>query len=86
VTRDEALILFQLPREYTMDILQTRYRQLRRDAHPDKQGDKDLFIKIQQAYQLLCRPGICPLCDGRGYVREKEGAVTKKVQCPRCWG
>ena len=33
--------------------IKKRYRQLARENHPDKGGDKEKFQKIQEAYETL---------------------------------
>lgn len=33
--------------------IRAAYRKIRSSAHPDKQGDASMFVKIQQAYEIL---------------------------------
>ena len=69
-------------------------------------GDEDKFISIKEAYDFLSDPNnkkdeksglyneqeeaICPMCDGKGWRREKiktsRGYVAQKVKCSFCDG
>lgn len=51
---DEALKVFELP-ETTVDwqIIQTRYRALAHQHHPDRGGDADQFVAVTSAYEVL---------------------------------
>jgi DnaJ-class molecular chaperone len=62
------------------------YRRLASKFHPDKQGgDLETFQKIQKAYDAL-ESRVCPVCEGKGQITERNGAFVKHVGCPRCWG
>jgi DnaJ-class molecular chaperone len=62
------------------------YKRLAMKHHPDREGgDAAKFDAIQKAYKGL-QNAVCPVCNGRGQVRERKGAFTRLVNCPRCWG
>ena len=52
--------------------------------HPDRGGDPEEFQRITKAYEAMCKRK-CPICEGKGHIRVREGAFVKRQQCPRCW-
>lgn len=45
--------LFGLTKYFTQDDLKKRYNHLVQIHHPDKGGDADMFVRIQEAYNVL---------------------------------
>lgn len=54
----EQLQLFNLKTPFTAAQLKTSYRSLVQTHHPDRGGDHELFLKIQQGYDLLQQKAI----------------------------
>lgn len=53
MSRAEALQIFELGNDPTMDSIQKRYRDLMRTVHPDRGGSNYLAAKLNEAYQVL---------------------------------
>ena len=51
--RAEALALLELEAGASQQQIKRRYRELVNHHHPDKGGDRDRFVRIRQAYELL---------------------------------
>jgi curved DNA-binding protein CbpA len=49
----DALAIFNLREDYTLDTLKREYIKLIKDAHPDKGGNPQIFKMISSAYDLL---------------------------------
>lgn len=66
--------------------IRAAYKKLAMRYHPDRPGgDKEKFDQVTRAFRALYKR-TCPDCEGRGQVRIRDGAFTKLVNCPRCWG
>ncbi len=66
--------------------IRVAYKRLAMKYHPDREGgDIEKFNEVKMAYEKL-QDRICPVCEGVGQIRERSGAFTKLVNCPRCWG
>lgn len=74
-----------LPEGATEAEIKRAYRRLAALHHPDRGGDAEAFTRVRRAYEHALKPRKCLKCQGRGHIRVKEGAVTKKVPCPTCW-
>jgi len=68
----------------TYEELRTAYKRLAMKHHPDRGGDAKRFAEITKAYEALSIR-VCPVCGGKGKIRERNGAFIKTVNCPRCW-
>lgn len=53
IQQDEAWEILGLPDDSAITEVAKRYRALAAIHHPDKGGDKDMFIKIRAAYESL---------------------------------
>jgi len=51
--RHAAFEVLELEQEADQQTIMHRYRTLAARHHPDKGGDKDMFIRIRQAYEVL---------------------------------
>ena len=70
----------------TQAEIRDAYRKLAMQHHPDRAtGDLQKFTAVKLAYEGLTSR-VCSTCEGKGQVRERNGAFTKLVVCPRCWG
>jgi hypothetical protein len=49
----DALAIFNLREDYTVDTLKREYIKMIKDAHPDKGGNPQIFKMISSAYDLL---------------------------------
>jgi DnaJ-class molecular chaperone len=79
------LEILGLPKTASHADIKTAFRRLAAQHHPDRGGDAAKFNQIRKAYEQALRPRKCPECQGRGHIRVKEGATTRKVPCPTCW-
>lgn len=68
----------------TQEEIRIAYKRLAMKFHPDKGGSIEEFQRIKKAYEAL-KNRVCPVCEGRGQIRERRGAFTKLVNCPKCW-
>ena len=74
-----------VPPSATDDEIKAAYRRLAMKYHPDRAGgDQTKFDEVKKAYEGL-QNRVCSVCEGRGQIRERNGAFTKLVNCPRCW-
>ena len=65
--------------------IRVAYKRLAMKFHPDREGgDAERFDAVKKAYEGL-KNRVCPVCEGRGHIRERNGAFSKVVNCPRCW-
>ena len=72
-------------KEASAEAIKKAYRKQAMKYHPDREGgDAEKFDAVKKAYEGL-QDKVCPVCEGRGQVRERSGAFTKLVNCPRCW-
>lgn len=55
------------------------YRQLAQKHHPDRGGDKEIFQKIQWAYDLLSDPVRRKVYDETGHTEAKPPTLEEKV-------
>lgn len=55
MNRDPALAALGLEQHADWQAIQSRYRKLAKQHHPDKGGDRQEFIKIRQAFESLKR-------------------------------
>ena len=69
----------------TPEEIKQAFRRLAAKHHPDRGGSAQEFARVRRAYEKALKPRKCPECQGRGHIRVKEGAFTKKVPCPTCW-
>lgn len=53
MSRAEALQVFELGDNPSLDAIQKRYRELMRNVHPDRGGSNYLAAKLNEAYQVL---------------------------------
>jgi hypothetical protein len=53
MSRSEALQIFELGDNPSLDAIQKRYRDLMRSVHPDRGGSNYLAAKLNAAYQVL---------------------------------
>lgn len=53
MTRAEALQVFELGDNPSLDAIHKRYRELMRNVHPDRGGSNYLAAKLNEAYQVL---------------------------------
>lgn len=74
-----------VPSDASPEEIKRAYRRLAQVHHPDKGGDAATFTHLTAAYEAALKPKKCPACFGKGHVRERQGAITKKIPCPRCW-
>ncbi len=51
--RESAFEVLELPPDAARQAITESYRRLAAQHHPDKGGDKEMFIKIRQAYEIL---------------------------------
>lgn len=57
MSRADALSLFELGPNASEAQVQERYKELMRTAHPDQGGDPNLAVKLNQAKDVLTKPG-----------------------------
>ncbi|KUM52328.1 DNA-J related domain-containing protein [Rheinheimera sp. EpRS3] len=57
MAHNEALALLGLPASFTPQQLKKAYRTKALQLHPDRGGEQQQFILLQQAYQQLQQPG-----------------------------
>lgn len=53
MSRSEALQIFELGDNPTIEAIQKRYRELMRSVHPDRGGSNYLAAQLNEAYQVL---------------------------------
>ena len=53
IQQDDAWEILGVPVGSNQSAITIRYRELAATHHPDKGGDKDMFIKIRAAYEVL---------------------------------
>ena len=75
-----------VPSTATSEEIKAAYRRLAMKLHPDRGGTHEEFKALQEAYEHLQRPSVCPICEGKGKIRVKNGTASTVVNCPRCWG
>lgn len=79
-----------LPETATAAEVETRWRTLRAELHPDKGGDADQFHEAQKAYTkalaIANEPKICEPCGGAGKVTVARGFNQVKLPCEACGG
>jgi len=51
--RAAAFDVLELEQEVDQQVITQRYRKLAARHHPDKGGDKEMFIRVRQAYEVL---------------------------------
>lgn len=83
------------PDVVTVLELDTRWRALRSELHPDKPtGDAERFDTVKKAYEAArfyaLEPKPCGECGGTGKVKRLGGsgftATTLTINCPVCKG
>lgn len=82
------------PDTYTVQDVDTAWRTLRSELHPDRPGgDADKFDAVRKAYEsarfYALEPKPCTECDGTGKVagKHQRGFNAERVfQCGTCHG
>lgn len=79
-----------LPPGASADDIQTRWRQLRSELHPDHGGDAEKFHQASEAYAAAIfdarQPRPCQACGGNGSLKVVNGFHTTKLSCEACGG
>lgn len=75
----------------TLDEARSAYRSLARSTHPDKGGEVDDFVSVQEAYEIVhaeitARDRVCSGCGGKGRVTVASGFSSMQVTCRACSG
>lgn len=93
--------LLGVNRSSTDEEIRNSFIKLAAVHHPDKSGDSEKFIEVNQAYQtirtkfsrnlfvesLKLTHTPCSLCSGRGvFVRSKSITQRSTKTCTSCWG
>jgi DnaJ-class molecular chaperone len=91
IAKAAALFGFPPDREPPMRELSKRWRVLRSQLHPDREGgDAEKFNEAKQAYDTLyafiTRTRDCPVCFGVGKVETRHGFDVMRQTCRRCHG
>jgi DnaJ family protein A protein 2 len=73
VDNDELYEILGVPKNATEEEIKRSYRKLAKEKHPDKGGNKEEFIKIQAAYEVLNNPEKRELYDQYGIDGVKNG-------------
>lgn len=83
----KAFELLGLATDASVEEVDSAWRTLRRDAHPDKGGNEERFDGLRRAYQSArfwaLEPKRCPECDGTG---DKPDARQYLKTCDACHG
>ncbi len=79
-------MFFKLPLNHTKEDIQEQYKRLASKHHPDKGGGTAEFAKLQKEYRALLRALPCVVCEGKGFVYQKNGYAEHRVDCPNCRG
>lgn len=69
----------------TQEEIRKAYKRMAMIHHPDRGGDAAEFNRIRKAYKSLSKQNKCSICEGKGFVMERQGFFVKKVECPNCW-
>lgn len=65
--------LLELTKRATQEEIKSQYRKLTRKYHPDKKdGNKELYTEINEAYEILSDPNKRRIYDTRGYAAAKK--------------
>lgn len=70
--------------------VQTRWRELASEHHPDRGGDPEKFHVCREAYEAALKeseePKPCAECGGVGKIRVSRGFNQVTTTCPTCRG
>ena len=66
--------ILEVPRFATTEEIKRQYRHLVKIHHPDRGGDEELFLKINEAYKILNDPE-----KRREYNMKKRGKEEKRI-------
>lgn len=85
----------------TVEQVAVAYRYAAQDAHPDKGGSSEAFMRVKRAEDTLkqylknppkdripeadCTED-CMRCSGKGFIIQQRGWRSMRVQCPDCRG
>jgi len=63
-------------------VIKEAFKKLAMEHHPDKGGDADEFIKVQQAYEILSDPKSRKLYDETGFIpnMNEESMIISKAK------
>lgn len=86
MTKNEARKILGVDADAGFEAIRIAYKRAAARTHPDRVGgDAEAFDQVAKAFDVLIKPDVCPVCGGKGKIRERNGAFTKEVNCPRCW-
>lgn len=71
--------LLELTKKASKDEIKKQYKKLTRKYHPDKNPDtKDLFVEINEAYEILSDPKKRRVYDTKGYAAAKKAGTQQE--------
>jgi len=71
-----------VPKNASTIVIKEAFKKLAMEHHPDKGGDSDEFIKVQQAYEILSDPKSRKLYDETGFIpnMNEESMIISKAK------
>jgi DnaJ-class molecular chaperone len=84
-----ALETLGLDEGVSAQAIETRWRELRGQLHPDRGGDGAAFDQARKAFELahaeaIAREATCATCGGSGEVKVARGFNQVAIACPVC--